>query len=139
MTRSYPVSPAPGPLEAYAQCFDDLFTAPAQRQCFRRYMEGLLLPAERSPWEAAVAAGEVWEDEKRPGEWVKVVRSFRDGHDEAWWALEGGGYVTLRSPKIVVATTDPKELADKAIKQRGTWLLTCLIPSAPSGRRRRAS
>ena len=41
-----------------------------------------------SPWEAAVAAGEGWEDKRRPGEWVKVVRRFRDGHEEAWWALE---------------------------------------------------
>ena len=30
-----------------------------------------------SPYEAAVAAGQGWEDEKRPGEWVKVVRHGR--------------------------------------------------------------
>ena len=53
MTRRSPVSPAPGPLEDYAHGFDDLFGARAQRQAFRRYLEGLLLPAEnvtrRSP------------------------------------------------------------------------------------------
>jgi hypothetical protein len=27
MTRRYPVSPAPGPLEDYAECFDALFIA----------------------------------------------------------------------------------------------------------------
>jgi SRSO17 transposase len=48
MTKHYPVSPAPGPLEYYAISFDDLFGARAQRHAFRRYMEGLLLPAERN-------------------------------------------------------------------------------------------
>src|SRR5215207_4214890 len=41
-----------------------------------------------SPWEAALVAGEGWEDELHPGDWVKVTRSFRDGHEEQWWALE---------------------------------------------------
>jgi hypothetical protein len=48
MTKRYPVSPAPGPLEDFAECFDDLFGARAQRHSFRRYLEGLLLPAERN-------------------------------------------------------------------------------------------
>jgi hypothetical protein len=48
MTKRYPVSPAPGPLEDYATRFDDLFGARAQRHAFRRYLEGLLLPAERN-------------------------------------------------------------------------------------------
>jgi hypothetical protein len=78
-----------------------------------------------SPWEAAVAAGEGWEDEKRPGEWVKVVRSFRDGHEEAWWALEVdvGPYGPQRERRSVVATTDPRELPDKA-----TWYLVTNLP-----------
>src|SRR5215216_1954086 len=38
-----------------------------------------------SPWVvAAVAAGQTWENERHPGDWVKVMRRFRDGHDEAW-------------------------------------------------------
>ena len=62
-----------------------------------------------------MAACEGCEDEKHPGEWVKVVRSFRDGHDEAWWALEVdvGPYGPQRSRRAIVASTDPKELADK--------------------------
>src|ERR687898_2735122 len=55
MTRRYPVSPAPGPLEDYAESFDDLFGARAQRHSFRRYREGLLLPAERNKTLTALA------------------------------------------------------------------------------------
>ena len=55
MTKRSPVSPAPGPLEDYAQCFDDLFGARAQRHSFRRYLEGLLLPAERNKTLTALA------------------------------------------------------------------------------------
>jgi SRSO17 transposase len=55
MTKRYPVSPAPGPLEDYAMSFDDLFGARAQRHAFRRYLEGLLLPAERNKTLTALA------------------------------------------------------------------------------------
>jgi hypothetical protein len=41
-----------------------------------------------SPYEAALAASEAWEDARHPGDWVKVVRRFTDGHEETWWALE---------------------------------------------------
>jgi hypothetical protein len=53
MTKRSPVSPAPGPLEDYAQSFDDLFGA--QRHSFRRYLEGLLLPSERNKTWTALA------------------------------------------------------------------------------------
>src|SRR5919112_553251 len=55
MTKRYPVSSAPGPLENYAQSFDELFGARAQRHSFRRYLEGLLLPAERNKTLTALA------------------------------------------------------------------------------------
>jgi len=55
MTRRLPVSPSPGPLEGYAARFDDLFGARAQRHGFRRYLEGLLLPAERNKTLTALA------------------------------------------------------------------------------------
>src|SRR5215213_6294694 len=85
-----------------------------------------------SPYEAAVAAGEGWDDEKRPGEWVKVVRTFRDGHEEAWWALEVdvGPYAPQRERRSVVATTDPKELPEKA-----TWYLVTNLPHPDSSER----
>jgi len=37
-----------------------------------------------SPWEAAVAADQTWENERHPGDCVKVMQRFRDGHEEAW-------------------------------------------------------
>jgi hypothetical protein len=56
MTKPYPVSAAPGPLEDYAHSFDDLFGARPQRHAFRRYMQGLLLPpAERNKTLSALA------------------------------------------------------------------------------------
>jgi hypothetical protein len=55
MTKRSPVSPAPSPLEDYAQSFDDLVGARAQRHAFRRCLEGLLLPAERNTTLTALA------------------------------------------------------------------------------------
>jgi hypothetical protein len=63
----------------------------------------------------------------------KVMRRFRDGHEEAWWALEVdvGPYGPRRERRSVVATTDPKELPDKA-----TWYLTTNLPAPGSERSR---
>src|SRR5215218_9865768 len=55
VTKRLPAEPAPGPLEDYAVRFDDLFATLAQRQAFRRYLEGLLLPAERNKTLTALA------------------------------------------------------------------------------------
>ncbi len=88
-----------------------------------------------SPWEAALAAGEDWEDGRRSGDWVKVARSFRDGHQEEWWALEVdvGPYGPERGRRAVVATTDPRELPEKK-----TWFLTSNLPH-PGDRSERAA
>uniref|UniRef100_UPI003872FC71 IS701 family transposase n=1 Tax=Streptomyces halobius TaxID=2879846 RepID=UPI003872FC71 len=48
MTKRVPCPPAPGPLEAYAARFDDLFSTLAQRRGFREYLAGLLLPRDRN-------------------------------------------------------------------------------------------
>jgi hypothetical protein len=68
-----------------------------------------------SPWEAALAAGEGWGDERHPGDWVKVKRHFRDGHEQEWWALEVdmGPYRPQSARRSVVATTDPEGLPEK--------------------------
>lgn len=55
MTIRLPVSPAPGPLEAFAQHFDPLFSQRSQRQAFRDYLAALLLPAERNKTLTALA------------------------------------------------------------------------------------
>jgi hypothetical protein len=67
MTRRLPVSPAPGPLEDYGRSFDDLFGARAQREGFRRYLEGLLLTAERNKTSTALAKApsRSWERSER--------------------------------------------------------------------------
>ena len=77
-------------------------------------------------WEAAEAAG--WHSAEEPGDWTKVVRSFRDGHREEWWALEveAGPYGEERAQRALVVTPDPEELPDLA-----TWYLTTNLP-APS-------
>lgn len=55
MRPRLPVSPAPTPLEAYAQDFDSRFAKRNQRDRFRRYLEGVLLPAERNKTLTALA------------------------------------------------------------------------------------
>src|SRR5919197_2543955 len=58
MTARVPCPPAPGPLEAYAACCDDLFTSLAQRRGFREYLTGLLAPRERNKTLTALAGAE---------------------------------------------------------------------------------
>jgi len=48
MTKRRTIPTAPEPMETYARCFDDLFGKSNQRDEFRRYLEGLLLPTERN-------------------------------------------------------------------------------------------
>ena len=47
MTKRIEVARAPEPLEEYVKHFDPLFGKSNQREGFRRYVEGLLLPSER--------------------------------------------------------------------------------------------
>src|SRR5688572_264577 len=47
MTKRLLCPPAPGPLEAYAEQFDDRLGRVAQRGGFREYLQGLLLPRDR--------------------------------------------------------------------------------------------
>ena len=55
MTARRPVTPAPGPLEAYCQHVDGLCGKQNQRDSVRRYLEGLLLPQERNKTLTALA------------------------------------------------------------------------------------
>jgi hypothetical protein len=58
MTKRLLCPPAPGPLEAYAVHFDDLFGTPAQRRGFREYLAGLLLPRDRNKTLTCLAGAE---------------------------------------------------------------------------------
>jgi SRSO17 transposase len=80
-------------------------------------------------WQAAEAAG--WKSAEEPGEWTKVIRTFRDGHRQQWWALEveAGPYGKERAQRALVVSTDPEELPDLA-----TWYLTTNLPAPGSGR-----
>src|SRR6266567_7100632 len=62
--------------------------------------------------EAAQAAR--WQSAERPGRWVKITRTFRDGSSQDWWALEviTGPYGPHKQERVVIATTDPLTLPD---------------------------
>jgi hypothetical protein len=74
--------------------------------------KGTWAPAEQAhtPTEAAGELG--WHGPSRPGQWRRVIRRFRDGHTEAWWAADAqlGGRGPDRRLRLVVATTDPARL-----------------------------
>ncbi len=80
-------------------------------------------------WEGAEAAR--WQGEDEPGQWVKVVRTFRDSHQEEWWALEveAGPYGPERARRALVVTTDPQRLPTLA-----TWYLATNLPAPGSTR-----
>lgn len=73
-----------------------------------------------------VAHAARWDGPAVPGDWVRVVRTFRDGHTEEWWALEADcqPYGPDKSTRLVVATTDPARLPDLT-----TWYLVTNLPA----------
>jgi len=75
-------------------------------------------------WEAAEAAG--WKDADDPGRWSKVMRAYRDGHQEEWWALEveAGPYGPEKARRAFVVSTDPQRLPRLL-----TWYLTTNLPA----------
>jgi hypothetical protein len=72
-----------------------------------------------------------WVGPDAPGDWQPVVRAFRDGHTETWWALEVqvGPYGPQRRQRAVVATTDPATLPEHA-----TWYLLTNLPAPNTAR-----
>jgi hypothetical protein len=80
-------------------------------------------------WQAAEAAE--WKSGEEPGDWTKVMRRFRDGHQEEWWALEveAGPYGKERAQRALVVTPEPTTLPDLA-----TWYLTTNLPTPGSER-----
>ena len=66
MSQRAPVTPSPGPLESYCEAFDELLSNRSQRESFRRYLEGLLLPTERNKTMTALANTEPFKGAQHP-------------------------------------------------------------------------
>ena len=72
-----------------------------------------------------------WNGPDDPQEWTPVVRRFRDGHSEIWWAAELtlAGYGPDEPCRLVVATRDPATLPEVS-----TWYLVTNLPRPGSPR-----
>ena len=86
---------------------------------------GIWAPADavHTPEEAARELR--WGGPDEPGDWTPVVRRFRDGHEETWWAADllYGPYGPDRARRVVVATADPTTLPPLT-----TWYLATNLP-----------
>ena len=93
--------------------------------------KGMWAPADaaHTPVEAAQALR--WDGPDAPGDWTRVVRRFRDGHEEGWWAAEAtlGPWGPDGRHRLVVATTDPATLPALS-----TWYLLTNLPRPGSPR-----
>ncbi|MFE2869873.1 hypothetical protein [Embleya sp. NPDC059259] len=72
-----------------------------------------------------------WGGPRDPGDWNAVIRTFRDGHTETWWAADAtpGWWGPDGTTRPVVATADPVMLPSKA-----TWYFVTNLPR-PGGSR----
>src|ERR1700712_1060937 len=83
MTKRVACPPAPGPLEAYACQFDELFGTLAQRRGFREYVQGLLLPRDRNKTLTALVGSE-----PVVGAQAAAVQRLQFFLSESRWAAE---------------------------------------------------
>ena len=91
------------------------------------------LRAHRGSWAAAddphtpedAARVVPWDSPRAPGGWTAVVRRFRDGHRETWWAadLRLVGMAWDQDLRLVAVTTDPARLPADS-----TWYLLTNLP-----------
>jgi SRSO17 transposase len=95
MTERRPCPPAPGPLEGYAACFDDVFVSLAQRRGFREYLTGLLAPRERNKTLTCLAGAEPIIGAQYPG--VQRLQFFLS--ESPWDA----GQVNARRLELLLA------------------------------------
>lgn len=86
---------------------------------------GTWAPANEAHTPIDAANALTWTDAEHPGHWTAVVRTFRDGHTETWWAADAtlGGWGPDAPTRLVIATTDPATLPEKA-----TWYLATNLP-----------
>src|SRR5947199_331297 len=79
MSKRKETTVAPEPLEEYSERFDDLFEKWNQREGFRRYLEGLLLPTERNKTLTGLANTEpVVGAQDRPAQFLQWFLSEAD-------------------------------------------------------------
>jgi hypothetical protein len=73
---------------------------------------GVWAPADALHTPEEAARDLRWAGPAAPGDWTPVVRQFRDGHQETWWAADVrfGPYGPDKALRVVVATTDPATL-----------------------------
>ena len=66
-----------------------------------------------------------WESPRAPGGWTAVVRRYRDGHRETWWAadLRLAGMAADKALRLVAVTTEPARLPADS-----TWYLLTNLP-----------
>jgi hypothetical protein len=86
---------------------------------------GTWAPANQAHTPIDAANALAWTDVDHPGHWTAVVHTFRDGHTETWWAADAtlGGWGPDAPTRLVIATTDPATLPEKA-----TWYLATNLP-----------
>lgn len=82
-------------------------------------------PAEGPHTPVDAARLVAWGGRRAPGGWVAVVRRFRDGHRETWWAAEVTlpGYGPDLATRLIAVTTDPATRPSTS-----TWYLTTNLP-----------
>jgi hypothetical protein len=87
--------------------------------------KGMWAPAEEPHTPKEAAQERRWNGADDPQDWTPVVRRFRDGHTETWWAAELtlAGYGPDKPTRLVVATTDPATLPEVS-----TWYLATNLP-----------
>jgi SRSO17 transposase len=117
MTKQLPVGPAFCSQAEYAARFHDLFGARAQRHALRRYLEGLLLPAESNETLTALA--------NALANTEPVVGAQRKGAQSLQWFLSEFGWnlelVNRRRPKLLVQCprTAPNGASVLVIEEHG--------------------
>lgn len=86
--------------------------------------------AAHTPEEAAERMG--WRSAEEPGAWKPIVRTFKDGHTERWWAVEVTtliNYGPEETARLAAVSTDPRTLPTSS-----TWYLVSNLPAPDSWR-----
>jgi hypothetical protein len=97
MSKPRPCPPAPGPLEAFAARFDDVFSRVSQRRGFRTYLQGLLLPRDRNKTLTTLVGAEPIVQAQNAA--VQQVQCFLS---EATWDAEA-----LNERRLALLCADP--------------------------------